>query len=61
MLDEALARKFDTFESIGYLIEKNNQATKIAHEITDSGECRDILLIPSGSVISIQELTILAM
>jgi len=53
---EALARKMDIFESLGYLIEKNNQATIIAHEITDKGEYRDILLIPSGSVISIHEL-----
>jgi ornithine cyclodeaminase/alanine dehydrogenase-like protein (mu-crystallin family) len=60
-LDEALARKMDIFESLGYLVDKNNQATKIAHEITDSGEYRDILLIPSGSVISVQELTILTM
>jgi len=57
--DEALARKMDIFESLGYLIEKNDQATKIAHELTDSGEYRDILLIPSGSVLSIQELAIL--
>jgi len=53
---EALARKMDTFESLGYLIEKNDQATIIAHEITDEGEYRDVLLIPSGSVISIHEL-----
>jgi len=57
--DDAVARKMDIFESLGYLIETNDQATKIAHEITDSGDYRDILLIPSGSVLSIQELTIL--
>ncbi|MBM3119667.1 MAG: hypothetical protein FJ006_09025 [Chloroflexi bacterium] len=55
-LDEALSRKMDIFESLGYLVDKNDEATKIAHEITDNGEYRDILLIPSGSVISIQEL-----
>jgi len=55
-LDEALGRKMDIFESLGYLVDKNDEATKIAHEITDTGEYRDILLIPSGSVISIQEL-----
>ncbi len=59
--DDALARKMDVFESLGYLVDKNDQATKIAHEITDSGEYRDILLIPSGSVLSIQELTVLTM
>ena len=55
-IDSALTRKMDVFESLGYLIEKNDEATKIAHEITDTGEYRDVLLIPSGSVISIQEL-----
>ena len=54
--DDVLKRSMDIFESLGYLIEKNDKTTKIAHEITDSGEYRDILLIPSGSVISIQEL-----
>jgi hypothetical protein len=54
--DEALERKMDAFESLGYLIERNNQATIIAHEITKEGEYQDVLLIPSGSVISIQEL-----
>jgi len=53
---EALERKMDTFESLGYLIERNDQATIIAHEITGEGEYRDVLLIPSGSVISIHKL-----
>jgi len=55
-LEDALERKMDVFESLGYLIQKNGEATVVAHEITDSGEYRDILLIPSGSVISIFEL-----
>jgi hypothetical protein len=54
--EDALKRKMDIFESLGYLLEKNNRTTMIAHEITDSGEYRDILLIPSGSVISIDVL-----
>jgi len=54
--DEALSRQADTFESLGYLIEKNDQIIKIAHEVTGEGEYRDVLLIPSGSVISIYEL-----
>lgn len=53
---EALERKMDIFESLGYLVDKNDEATRIAHEITDTGEYRDVLLIPSGSVLSIQEL-----
>ena len=55
-LEDALARNMDIFESLGYLVERNDKATKIAHEITDNGEYRDILLIPSGSIISIEEL-----
>lgn len=56
--DEALARKMDIFDSLGYLISKDKITTRVAHEITDSGEYRDILLIPSGSIISIKELAI---
>ncbi len=58
-LEDARLRKMDIFESLGYLIDKNDQTTKIAHEVTDSGDYRDILLIPNGSVISVQELTVL--
>jgi hypothetical protein len=55
---EAFERKMDTFESLGYLIEKNDQATIIAHEITGEGEYRDVLLVPSGAVLLIEELVI---
>lgn len=55
-LDDALERKMDVFESLGYLIQRNDEATVVAHELTDSGEYRDVLLIPSGSVISIHKL-----
>lgn len=58
--DEALKRRMNIFETVGYLIKKDNQTTKIAHEIADDDTYRDILLIPSGSIISIQELTILS-
>lgn len=54
--DAALKRKMDVFASVGYLIARDDRATIIAHEATDNGELRDILLIPSGSVISVQEL-----
>lgn len=53
---EALERKMDTFESLGYPIEKNDQATIIAHETTGEGKYRDVLLTPSGLVMSIHEL-----
>jgi hypothetical protein len=55
-LDKALGRTMDTFESLRYLIEKNDRATIVAHEVTDKGDYRDILLIPSGSIVSIKEL-----
>jgi hypothetical protein len=55
-LDDALGRTMDMFESLGYLIERNDRATIMAHEVTEKGEYRDVLLIPSGSIISIQEL-----
>jgi hypothetical protein len=54
--DEALNREMDMFESLGYLIERNDRATIMAHEVTEKGEYRDVLLIPSGSIISMQEL-----
>ena len=54
--NDALECKLDIFESLGYLVQKNDEATVVAHELTNSGEYRDILLIPSGSVISIHEL-----
>jgi hypothetical protein len=56
-LEEALNKEMETFDSVGYLVEETSIVTKIAHEITDSGEYRDILLIPSGSIISVDELT----
>ena len=55
-LDEALERTMDMFESLGYLIEKDDRATIMAHEVTTEGEYRDVLLIPSGSIVSIEEL-----
>lgn len=54
--EDAVKCTMDVFESLGYLIKKGDGATIIAHEITDKGEYRDLLLIPSGSVISIHEL-----
>ena len=53
---EALEREMETFESLGYLLRQDNRATVIAHEITNTGDFRDVLLIPSGSVIAVEEL-----
>ena len=55
-VNEALSREMEIFNSVGYLVVKTDIVTKIAHEITDDGDYRDILLIPSGTIISIQEL-----
>lgn len=51
-VEEALNRKMDMFESLGYLIERNDRTTIMAHEVTERGEYRDVLLIPSGSIVS---------
>jgi len=57
-LDNALGRTMDMFESLGYLIERNDRATIMAHEVTDKGDYRDVLLIPSGSIVLMEELGI---
>ena len=44
------------FKSLGYLIARDNTTTIIAAEQNDQEEYRDITLIPSGSVISINKL-----
>lgn len=54
---EALEREMETFESLGYLLKEDDRATVIAHEVTDTGDFRDVLLIPTGSVISVEELS----
>jgi hypothetical protein len=53
---EALQREMDTFESLGYLLKQDDRATVIAHEVTNTGDIRDVLLIPNGSVIEVVEL-----
>jgi len=45
------------FESLGYIISKDETTLRIAAERNNEGEYRDITLIPTGSVISIRELT----
>ena len=45
------------FKSLGYLIARDNTTTILAAEHNDQEEYRDIILIPSGSVVSIQKLT----
>ena len=50
--------KMALFKSLGYLITRDSTTTTIAAEQNDQNEYRDITLIPSGSVISIRELTL---
>ena len=51
------ASKMALFDSLGYLVAKDDITTVIAAERNDQEEYRDITLIPSGSVISICKLT----
>ena len=44
------------FESLGYIISKDETTLRIAAERNNEGEYRDITLIPTGSVVSIREL-----
>jgi hypothetical protein len=44
------------FESLGYLVTRDDTTTIIAAERNDQDEYRDITLIPSGSVISVHTL-----
>jgi hypothetical protein len=45
------------FESLGYLISQDATTTKIAGELNNEGDYRDITLIPSGSIVSVTGLT----
>ena len=54
---EILKHKMCLFESLGYLVTKDAVTTKIASELNDESQYRDITLIPSGSIISIQKLS----
>ena len=44
------------FESLGYIISEDKTTTRIAGERNNEGEYRDITLIPTGSIISIEKL-----
>jgi len=55
--EDILGKKMATFESVGYLVARDKITTRIASEYNDEGEYRDITLMPTGSVISMRELT----
>jgi len=45
------------FESLGYVLSKDETTTRIAAERNNEGQYRDVTLIPTGSIVSIVELT----
>jgi len=55
-IEDATNHAMDKFESLGYLVLQDDRTTMLAFERNDSGEYRDILLIPSGSILSIKPL-----
>ncbi len=54
--DVCRQHKMCLFDSLGYLVSKDNTTTVIAGEYNDEGEYRDITLIPTGSIISVKRL-----
>ena len=56
--ESALEHSMDEFHSLGYLLKQTKLTTYIASECNDRCEYRNITLIPSGSVISIHNLSI---
>jgi hypothetical protein len=53
---DILEHSMSEFESLGYLIGKTELTTIIAAERNNDGEYRDVTLIPTGSIQSIQDL-----
>ena len=56
--EDAANHTMDKLETLGHLISQNDRTTIPASERTDSGEYRDILPIPSGSILSAKPLTL---
>ena len=54
--DECEKVKMCLFTTLGYLLEKDDITTIIAEEYNDEGDYRNIMLIPTGSIISIQNM-----
>ena len=53
--------KMCLFNSLGYLISKDEVTTVLAAEFNNEKDYRDITLIPTGSIISIKKLTIVTL
>ncbi len=57
---ECAEHKMCLFNSLGYLISQDNTTTTLAFEMNDEGEYRDITLIPTGSIVSIKDLSLVS-
>jgi hypothetical protein len=55
-----LEHKMALFKSVGYFISKDKITTKIASETNNEDEYRDIMLIPTGSIVSVKQLSVSA-
>ena len=55
--EESLKHQMCLFESLGYFLSQDKTTTHIAFEKNNEGEYRDITLIPTGSIVSIVELS----
>ena len=58
--DECKQTKMSLFTTLGYLINKNDIAATIAEEYNDDGDYRNIMLIPTGSIISISDMILVS-
>ena len=56
--NEAHNLKMQEFETIGYLLLRDSTTTILASERNNEGQYRNIILIPSGSIGSIQGLSL---
>jgi len=56
--DELANLKLSFFKLLGYLVMKDDTTTIIASEYSDDGDYRDITIIPTGSIVSVEELIV---
>lgn len=57
---EAIEHEMSIFESVGYLISKTEIATIIASECDNNGEYRNVTLIPTGSILSVNKIELVS-
>jgi len=58
--DECKQTKMCLFTTLGFLIAKDKITTTIAQEYTNEGDYRNIMLIPTGSIISISDMRLIS-